>query len=129
MKRAALTLLFALWPCGASAQQLGTAVQNGMTNLPPPELTETWTPVRKITPGKADSDAPSDAIVLFGGDGQGAWRNLATGGPSPWATEAGELVILPKSGDIRTVEEFGDAQIHLEWRAPKMADTARGQVR
>ena len=33
-----------------------------------PKLTEVYTPVPKVvTPGKVNSDAPSDAIILFGG--------------------------------------------------------------
>ena len=128
MRRIA-SILLALSPGAAGAQQLGTAAQDGMTNLPPPELTESWTPVRKVTPGKTDSAPPSDAVVLFDGRDQRAWRSLPGGGPSPWKVEDGELVIVPRSGDIRTAEEFSSAQIHLEWRAPAMADGARGQDR
>ena len=33
-----------------------------------PKLTEIWSPVPSIvTPGNSSSDAPSDAVILFGG--------------------------------------------------------------
>ena len=60
---------------------------------------------------------PADAVVLFGGDGTGAWH--AGGEPIGWAVEGGALVVVGGSGSIETVEHFGDLQLHLEWAAPR----------
>ena len=39
-----------------------------------PEMTEIWNPeVKTITPGKKDSEAPSDAIVVFNGKNLDQW--------------------------------------------------------
>lgn len=55
---------------------------------------------------------PSDAIVLFDGTDLEGW----TGGP--WKVENGFMEVVPKSGDIKTVESFGDMQLHIEWATP-----------
>lgn len=68
----------------------------------------------RVTPPAASSDlkaaAPSDAVVLFGGQDLAAWR------PSTWQVERGELVAT--DGPLVSTEEFGDCQLHLEWMAP-----------
>lgn len=130
MRRAVLAALLVLAsPLAVGAQApLGTAVQDGLTGLPAPELTEDWTPVRKVAPGAADAAPPADAVVLFDGSSLSAWKSV-TGGPAPWKLEAGNLVLAPKTGDIQTIETFGDAQIHIEWLAPVLTDNTSGQNR
>ena len=122
-------LIAALAPAGLGAQErLGTAVQDGLTNLPAPELTEDWTPVRKVAPGARDGAPPADAAILFDGSSLSAWKSV-NGGPAPWKLDAGDLVLAPKTGDIQSVETFGDAQIHMEWMAPVLTDNSSGQNR
>jgi hypothetical protein len=122
-------LIAALAPAGLGAQErLGTAVQDGLTNLPAPELTEDWTPVRKVAPGARDGAPPADAAILFDGSSLSAWKSV-NGGPVPWKLDAGDLVLAPKTGDIQSVETFGDAQIHMEWMAPVLTDNSSGQNR
>jgi hypothetical protein len=65
------------------------------------------------TPGKP----PSDAVVLFDGKSLAAWRN-AKGEPAGWKVENGYFEVARGTGDIFTREEFGDSQLHVEWRAP-----------
>jgi hypothetical protein len=60
---------------------------------------------------------PSDAIILFDGKDLSQWRT-ANGGPAGWKVQDGYAEIVPKSGDIYTREEFGDIQLHVEWRTP-----------
>jgi hypothetical protein len=73
---------------------------------------------RVVTPGDA-SKAPSDAIVLFDGTDLSKWR---TGNKDAgWKVENGAMVCVPKSGSIRTREEFTDMQIHLEFATPTPA--------
>ncbi len=63
-------------------------------------------------PGKP----PSDAVVLFDGTDLSKWQASKGGGPAPWKVENG--VAIAAGGDIRTVEEFGDCQVHIEWATP-----------
>jgi hypothetical protein len=68
---------------------------------------------RRVDPGKAGPPAPvpGDAIVLFDGKDMGKWQ-VGEG----WKAADGSLVA--GDGHFATKEEFGNAQIHLEWMAP-----------
>src|SRR5688500_14000892 len=59
-------------------------------------------------------DAPSDAIVLFGGQDLSRW----TPARGPWKVENGYLEVVPNAGNLTTRESFGDVQLHVEWAAP-----------
>ncbi len=86
-----------------------------------------------ITPGTSSTQEepgrpPSDAIVLFDGKDLSQWQG-SRGGPAGWTVEAGAMVIKAGAGEIRTREEFGDCQLHLEFAAPvppKGSDQGRG---
>ncbi len=69
-------------------------------------------PVVTVPPPTAaeQAAAPSDAIVLFDG------RDVALWEPNKWKVEEGCLVAT--EGPMRTKEEFGDCQLHLEWMVP-----------
>jgi hypothetical protein len=97
--------------------------------LPKPELTEIWSPVPpKVEPGARLGDPPSDAIVLFNGRDLTGWES-AKGGPAQWSVENGELVDVPKAGDIQTAQKFGDIQMHVEWMVPVLPPDRKGQDR
>jgi len=97
--------------------------------LPKPELTEFWSPVPpKVEPGARLGDAPSDAIPLFNGRDLAGWES-AKGGPAEWNVQNGELVDVPKAGDIRTSQKFGDIQLHVEWMVPVLPPDRKGQDR
>lgn len=91
-------------------------------DMPPdPKVTEIWFPVpAKVTPGATIGAAPSDAIVLFDGKNLDKWKSANTGDAPGWKIDKGELVVGPGTGDIQTKEAFGDVQLHVEWRAPKL---------
>ena len=74
---------------------------------------------RAVTPGKGDqlATAPSDAIVLFDGKNLDAWQS-EKGGPAGWKVENGYAEIVGGSGDIVTKQNFGDCQLHVEFREP-----------
>ncbi len=76
---------------------------------------------RVVTPGGTPGAPPSDAIVLFDGKDLTKWRN-AKGEPAGWKVENGYMEVplkgSPGSGDVWTREEFGDCQLHIEWRTP-----------
>ena len=70
-----------------------------------------WPEPPIVTPGKADSDPPSDAIVLFDGKDLSAWEN-----GDQWIVKDGVATV--KDTDITTKQSFGDCQLHVEWSAP-----------
>src|ERR1044071_3288194 len=83
-----------------------------------PKLSEVWEPEPKvITPGKTSADAPSDAIVLFGGETADAWA-AKDNSPAKWKVEGGILTVAAGTGEIHTKQGFGDCQLHIEWRTP-----------
>lgn len=84
--------------------------------LPKPELTEVWTPVPPVVSSPANG-IPSDAVVLLGKGGLGAWEPVKEGSPG-WKEAEGGMVVVPKTGDFRTKQAWGDLQLHLEFRAP-----------
>jgi len=72
-----------------------------------------------VTPAPEDAPAkpPADAVVLFDGSNLSKWRT-AKGEAPPWKVENGYVEVTPKGGDIFTRDEFGDIQLHVEFRAP-----------
>lgn len=116
-------LLFVVLPFAAWAQAPAG------NPLPKPELTEIWSPVPpKVEPAARPGDPPSDAIVLFNGRDLAGWES-AKGGPAQWAVENGEMVDVPKAGDIQTAQKFGDIQLHVEWMVPVLPPDRKGQDR
>ncbi len=67
---------------------------------------------KRVDPGKAGppAPAPADAVVLFDGTDASKWE------ASDWKVEDGNLVSGNKG--LRSKEQFGSAQIHVEWMAP-----------
>ena len=93
-----------------------------------PEDTEVWTPVPKIiTPGATAADAPSDAIVLFGGKNLDEWASQS-GGPAGWTVSNGIITVDKKTGDMHTKRKFTNFQLHLEWSIP-VGVVGSGQAR
>lgn len=101
--------------------------RGAVDTLSPPQLTEVWSPIPPVVsapPGRA----PSDAIVLFDGRNADEWESAKDGAAVPWQLEDGALVVVRKTGDIRTKRRFGDVQLHLEFRTPAMV-AGEGQGR
>ena len=62
---------------------------------------------------------PADAIVLLAPDAPLSDHWEGTRGEAPdWDFADGVLTASPKPRPLKTKDEFGDCQIHLEWRAP-----------
>lgn len=76
-----------------------------------------------VTPGKRfseEADAPSDAVVLFDGTDLSKWQGQ--GGEAKWKVENGYVETSPGTGTIRTKDEFGDFQLHIEWATPEKVE-------
>jgi hypothetical protein len=75
-----------------------------------------------VTPGTFSSQEqpgqpPSDATVLFAGKDISPWVAM-DGSPTKWVIRDGALECVPGSGYVRTLQSFGDCQLHVEWSAP-----------
>ena len=85
-----------------------------------PEMTEIWDPeVSVVDPGESPMDAPSDAIILFGGEDLGREWTSANGGEPGWTVENGAVTVKKGEGVIKTKRVFDDFQLHIEWRTPE----------
>ncbi len=73
--------------------------------------------VEPATSGSPAGVAPKDAVVLFDGASLDAWKSME-GGPAGWKVKDGYFEVVPGQGSIRTKDEFGDVQLHVEWAAP-----------
>lgn len=82
---------------------------------PVPPVVTPGTPSSQEQPGKA----PSDAMVLFDGKSLDEWEAADRSGPAPWKLEDGYMVA--NKAQIRSKQEFGDIQLHVEWAEPTPA--------
>lgn len=102
---------------------LGGVFSNGQTAR---EIIEKWSvhdPDRPmppvVDPGPAGEPvpAPSDAIILFDGKNLSLWTD-GKGQAARWKIENGYMEVVAKTGAIRTKQNFGDCQLHVEWASP-----------
>ena len=75
-----------------------------------------------ITPGTFSSQAepgrpPSDATVLFSGKDLSQWVSM-DGTPTRWIVRDGYMECVKGSGYVRTLQNFGDCQLHVEFATP-----------
>ena len=85
-----------------------------------------------VTPPKPSTQQnagtpPSDAVVVFDGTDLSQWEDKS-GAPAQWKLESDYMEVVPGSGDIRTRQNFGDGQWHIEWAAPAKVE-GEGQGR
>jgi hypothetical protein len=122
----ALLMLIAIGPSLASTQ---SATSSKAAEPTDPKATEQWEPVPKIvTPGKQDSAAPSDAIVLFDGRGLDQWETSKDHSPAQWKVHDGVFTVNKPTGNTQTKQKFKNYQLHLEWFVPTNI-TGEGQLR
>jgi len=109
---------------GAQAQQATTGYTDTPTipgskwrvhdaTRPRPPVVTAGTCSTEDKPGKP----PSDATMLFDGASTAAW-SAEKGGPAQWKVENGYMEVAGASGGIVTKDEFGDSQLHVEFREP-----------
>jgi len=87
-------------------------LEHDRTRPQPPVITGT-TPSTQEQPGRP----PSDAVVLFDGKDLSQWVAL-DGSPTKWITRDGYMECVKGSGYVRTLQNFGDCQLHVEWATP-----------
>jgi hypothetical protein len=80
---------------------------------PQPPVVSPATPSTQEQPGRP----PSDAIVLFDGKDISQWVSM-DGSPTKWITRDGYMECVRGSGYVRTLQNFGDCQLHIEWATP-----------
>jgi Domain of Unknown Function (DUF1080) len=80
---------------------------------PQPTVVDPGTFSSEEQPGRP----PSDAIVLFDGKDTSKWVAM-DGSPTKWVTKDGAFICVPGSGYARTLQSFGDCQLHVEWASP-----------
>jgi len=117
-----LAVCFLAGACGLLAHAAAKGKIDGFTNTPlqpggkwtvhdprrpQPAIVTPGTPSTQETPGKA----PSDAIVLFDG------KDLSKFKKSNWLVKDGYVQV--KGGQLTSIQEFGDVQVHVEWLASK----------
>lgn len=109
---------------------LGCAATNAAEKPKEPwqlaEETEVWEPVPAVISAPA-TETPSDAVVLFDGKNLTQWQG-AEGGDAKWKIVDGAMVVVPKTGDIKTKESFCDVQLHIEWKTPTLITDDAGKL-
>ena len=94
-----------------------------------PKVTEYYTPVPKIVaPGIANSQPPSDAIILFNGKDISEWVAATDASPAKWLVHDNVVTVNKSAGDIQTKKTFTDFQLHIEYQIPENI-TGTGQAR
>ncbi len=80
---------------------------------PMPAVVDPGQPSREAQVGKA----PSDAVVMFDGTDMSKWVAM-DGKPTKWVVKDGAMECVPGSGYARTLQCFGDCQLHVEFATP-----------
>ncbi len=86
----------------------------------------------RVTPGTFSTQdqpgrPPGDAVVLFDGEDLSQWVSM-DGNPTRWVVRDGYMECVKGSGYVRTLQNFGDCQLHIEWATPVPAEgTGQGR--
>ncbi|MBQ4913581.1 DUF1080 domain-containing protein [Maribacter sp. MMG018] len=84
-----------------------------------PEETEFYEPKVPVVRPTSQNGAPSDAIVLFDGTDLDQWISSVDSTAAKWhLNDDGSMTVNNKTGDIQTKQNFGDIQLHIEWKSP-----------
>ncbi|WP_405399832.1 DUF1080 domain-containing protein [Maribacter sp. Asnod2-G09] len=84
-----------------------------------PEETEFYEPKVAVVKSATASNAPSDAVVLFNGTSLNNWISTNDSTAAKWhLNKDGSMTVNDKTGNIQTKQNFGDVQLHIEWKSP-----------
>ncbi len=96
-------------------------------NRPQPPRVEPGNFSNQEKPGQP----PSDAVILFDGTDATLKNWVSDKDPNEatkWEVKDGALQCVPGAGYVRTKEEWGDCQLHVEWSAPvKVEGNSQGR--
>lgn len=121
-----LLVVFTIFSCNDSKKEetktqkqpevkTDTIVQKEPTT---PEETEIWSPKPPIVSIDPNTSIPSDAIVLFDGTNIDEWVSSVDSTQAKWTLNGdGSMTVNDKTGNIQTKQNFGDVQLHIEWRS------------
>ena len=70
---------------------------------------------------------PESAVILFDGTDLSGWTSQDGSTPS-WKVEDGQMLVVPRTGDVISKETFTDHFVHVEFRCPDMPE-ATGQAK
>ena len=105
------------------------AAAQSPADFPIHSLTRAQPPVIDPGPPGTPRKPPSDAVVLFGGRSLSGWRSAdSSAQPARWKLADDYMEVAAGTGNIASVREFGDVQLHIEWMAPAPA-RGEGQER
>lgn len=83
-----------------------------------PKETEIWEPKPKVVTVDSETMIPSDAIILFDGTDFDEWVSSIDSTEVKWVlNNDGSMTVKDKTGNIQTKRNFGDVQLHVEWRS------------
>ncbi|MCL5129448.1 family 16 glycoside hydrolase [Algibacter sp. L4_22] len=83
-----------------------------------PAETEVWEPKPKVVEVDEETQIPSDAIVLFNGENFDEWVSSDDLSHVEWILNPDKsMTVKNKAGDIQTKRDFGDMQLHIEWKS------------
>lgn len=84
-----------------------------------PEATEYYAPKVPVVGPATNGRVPTDAIVLFDGSSFDGWMHSQDSTAVKWyLNDDGSMTVADKMGNIQTKQQFGDIQLHIEWRSP-----------
>ena len=83
-----------------------------------PKVSEVWEPVPRKVKTNEITTPPSDAIILFDGTNLSEWVSVKEGA-AKWEVKDNAMTVNG-TGGIKTKKEFGDVQLHIEWRTPSV---------
>ena len=118
-----------------AALAVGLAASAAMAGLygDTPDAKHAWAvhDMNRPHPAKVEAEPgkpPSDAVVLFDGTSLDNWTSTKPGESTKWKLADGTLESVKGAGYIRTKQEFGDCQLHLEFATPSHVEgTGQGR--
>jgi len=101
-------------PVKTSTDEVATETQEPTK----PEETEIWEPKPKVVTVDPVTKMPSDAIVLFDGSNFHEWVSAVDSTEVKRALNGDRsMTVKDRTGDIQTKRNFGNVQLHIEWRS------------
>jgi len=119
-------MIFTIFSCNEAkkmetqTQEQPNVVEDTINEKEPttPEETEYYSPKPPVVTIDGKTGLPSDAIVLFDGNNFDEWTSTNDSTAVKWdLNKDGSMTVKDKTGNIQTKRNFGDVQLHIEWRS------------